>query len=227
MNQVLKLTKHECRDFLHNPSFLILFILPVFMSKILIAVMDNAGLNFMLLSTWILFAEVMVGIMLTGPSLLEERESRTFDALLVSPLGKGQILAAKGMTVLLFSLLAQIAVYLVNQKLNSGFLAAMPYMLAGGLLFVEVGMIIGLKLSSAKNGSAVSSAVMIVFFLIVSVYGALPDWTYPLFIILPSIALVENLNSVMSGNAPLLVESLLLLLWITGLTVWIWRIDVE
>ncbi|WP_397386742.1 ABC transporter permease [Paenibacillus sp. MMS20-IR301] len=197
------------------------------MSKILIAVMDNAGLNFMLLSTWILFAEVMVGIMLTGPSLLEERESRTFDALLVSPLGKGQILAAKGMTVLLFSLLAQIAVYLVNQKLNSGFLAAMPYMLAGGLLFVEVGMIIGLKLSSAKNGSAVSSAVMIVFFLIVSVYGALPDWTYPLFIILPSIALVENLNSVMSGNAPLLVESLLLLLWITGLTVWIWRIDVE
>jgi ABC-2 type transport system permease protein len=62
--------------------------LPVFMSKIIISVMDKNGINFMLLSTWILFAQVMVGIMMTGPGLIEERESKTFDALLISLLGK-------------------------------------------------------------------------------------------------------------------------------------------
>lgn len=126
--------------------------------------MQTGESNFMLLSTWILFAEVMVGIMLTGPSLLEERESRTFDALLVSPLGRGQIILAKGATVLMFSLLAQCVVFLLNEGAHSGLLAALPYMLAGGIIFVEVGMVIGLKLSSAKNGAAVSSAAMIVFF---------------------------------------------------------------
>lgn len=224
---MLKLIKHECRDLVHNPSFIILLLLPIFMSKILISVMQTGESNFMLLSTWILFAEVMVGIMLTGPSLLEERESRTFDALLVSPLGRGQIILAKGATVLMFSLLAQCVVFLLNEGAHSGLLAALPYMLAGGIIFVEVGMVIGLKLSSAKNGAAVSSAAMIVFFLVVSVYGSLPDWAYPLFALLPSVEVVENLNSVLNGSGPLLGESLLLLLWISALAVWIWRIDLE
>lgn len=137
--------------------------LPIFMSKIIISVMDKNGINFMLLSTWILFAQVMVGIMMTGPGLIEERESKTFDALLISPLGRGQIIVAKGLTVLLFSVLSQTVVFLLNQGFASELLLVFPYMLAGGILFVEVGMIIGLKIDSSKNGSAVSSAVMVIF----------------------------------------------------------------
>lgn len=188
--------------------------------------MQTGESNFMLLSTWILFAEVMVGIMLTGPSLLEERESRTFDALLVSPLGRGQIILAKGATVLMFSLLAQCVVFLLNEGAHSGLLAALPYMLAGGIIFVEVGMVIGLKLARRKRRSRQFSSDDCVF-LVVSVYGSLPDWAYPLFALLPSVEVVENLNSVLNGSGPLLGESLLLLLWISALAVWIWRIDLE
>lgn len=212
---------------LGNPSFLILLLLPIFMSKVIIAVMDRSGLNFMLLSTWILFAQVMVGIMVTGPGLIEERESKTFDALLVSPLGRGQIIAAKGAAVLLFSVLSQIIVYLLNQGLNMSFIVLLPYMLAGGLIFVQTGMIIGLKVSSSQNGAAVSSAVMIVFFLAASLYLALPPWTYPLFAILPSIEVVGNLDSILNGEGPLLIESLLMLLWMGILAFWIWRTGKE
>lgn len=223
----MKLIRHECKDLLSNPSIIILVMLPIFMSKIIISVMDKNGINFMLLSTWILFAQVMVGIMMTGPGLIEERESKTFDALLISPLGRGQILVAKGLTVLLFSVLSQTVVFLLNQGFASELLSVFPYMLAGGILFMEVGMIIGLKLDSSKNGSAVSSAVMVVFFLLASVYQALPDWTYPFFAALPSIEIVENLNRILNGDGPLLFESLLLPLWMTVLALWIWRTGKE
>ncbi|WP_342440396.1 ABC transporter permease [Paenibacillus sp. FSL L8-0436] len=224
---MMKLIRHECKDLLSNPSIIILVMLPIFMSKIIISVMDKNGINFMLLSTWILFAQVMVGIMMTGPGLIEERESKTFDALLISPLGRGQILVAKGLTVLLFSVLSQTVVFLLNQGFASELLSVFPYMLAGGILFVEAGMIIGLKLDSSKNGSAVSSAVMVVFFLLASVYQALPDWTYPFFAALPSIEIVENLNRILNGDGPLLFESLLLPLWMTVLALWIWRTGKE
>ncbi len=223
----MKLVRHECKDLLRNPSIIILVMLPIFMSKIIISVMDKNGINFMLLSTWILFAQVMVGIMMTGPGLIEERESKTFDALLISPLGRGQIIVAKGLTVLLFSVLSQTVVFLLNQGFASELLSVFPYMLAGGILFVEVGMIIGLKIDSSKNGSAVSSAVMVVFFLLASVYQALPDWTYPFFAALPSIEIVENLNRILNGDGPLLFESLLLPLWMTVLALWIWRTGKE
>ncbi|MBY3621907.1 hypothetical protein HGO21_20500 [Acinetobacter sp. CUI P1] len=68
---------------------------------------------------------------------------------------------------------------------------------------------------------------MVVFFLVASVYTALPAWTYPIFAILPSIEIAENLNSILNGEGILLVESLLLLLWIAMLSVWIWKTDTE
>ncbi|KTD86899.1 hypothetical protein UQ64_13840 [Paenibacillus etheri] len=219
--------KHECKDILRNPATVILIILPILMAKIIITVVDKGGLDFMLLSTWILFAQVMVGIMISGPGLIEERESKTFDALLITPLSRGQIITAKAGSVLVFSLLSQLIVYILNQGLTMDLLPSLLYMLLGGIIFVQVGVIIGLKVSSSKNGSAISSAFMVVFFLVASVYLALPEWTYPIFAVLPSIEIVEALNSILNGEGILLVESLLLFLWIAILSVWIWKIDKE
>jgi ABC-2 type transport system permease protein len=222
-----KLFKHECKDILRNPATVILIILPILMAKIIITVVDKGGLDFMLLSTWILFAQVMVGIMISGPGLIEERESKTFDALLITPLSRGQIITAKAGSVLVFSLLSQLIVYILNQGLTTELLPSLLYMLLGGIIFVQVGVIIGLKVSSSKNGSAISSAFMVIFFLVASVYLALPEWTYAIFAVLPSIEIVEALNSILNGEGILLVESLLLLLWIVVLSLWIWKIDKE
>lgn len=148
--QIWKLFKHESKDILGNPATVILIILPIFMAKIIITVVDKSGLDFMLLSTWILFAQVMVGIMITGPGLIEERESKTYDALLITPLSRGQIITAKAGSVLVFSLLSQMIVYVLNQGLTMDLLPSLLYMLLGGIIFVQVGIIIGLKVSSSK-----------------------------------------------------------------------------
>ncbi|WP_429375591.1 ABC transporter permease [Paenibacillus sp. DS2015] len=200
---------------------IILILLPIVMSKIIIEVIDANVNNFMLLSTWILFAQVMVGIMITGPNLIEERESKTMDALLVSPLSFRQILVAKSLAVLLFSLLSQVLVLLINDGLNSGLVLSLLYMVLGGVVFVQIGLIIGLKVNSSKTGSAISSALMIVFFLVPTLYLFLPDWSYIFVVIIPSIEIVENLNSVLNVTGIMFTETLLLVLWIVILALWI------
>lgn len=44
-------------------------------------------------------AQVMVGIMLNGPNIIEERESKTIDALLCTPFTFRQIMISKGLAM--------------------------------------------------------------------------------------------------------------------------------
>ena len=221
MKQVNKLIQHEVNDLLRNPSMIILTILPIVMSKLIIEVIDKSANNFMLLSTWVLFAQVMVGIMMMGPNLIEERESKTMDALLITPLSFRQIIIAKGSAVLLFSLLSQMLVLLINYGFKNDLALNMLYMVLGGVIFVQIGLIIGLKVNSSKTGSAISSALMVLFFLLPTLYLSLPDWSYALIILIPSIEIVENLNSILNGTGMMFLETVLLCMWIGILTLWI------
>ncbi|MDQ0088716.1 ABC-2 type transport system permease protein [Paenibacillus anaericanus] len=222
---MFKLVKHEIRDSLKNPASLILIFLPILMSKMIMVVMNQAeDVNFLLLSTWVLFAQVMVGIMLTGPNLIEERENRTMDALLLTPLRFTDIVAAKGIAILVFSLISQIFVLLLNHKLSWDLLPSLLIMFIGGILFVEIGLIVGLKMNSSKNGTAVSSVLMVTLFLVTTLYQATPEWSYKLFVFIPSIEVVESLNSVLTGGNLLVAEGVMLLVWVAGLTLWVKKI---
>lgn len=203
---------------------IILTILPIVMSKLIIGVVDQSDNNFMLLSTWILFAQVMVGIMMMGPNLIEERESKTMDALLVTPLSFRQIIVAKGLAVLVFSLLSQMLVLLINHGFGNDLVLNMLYMVLGGIVFVQIGLIIGLKVNSSKTGSAISSALMVLFFLLPTLYLSLPDWSYAVVILIPSIEIVENLNSILNGSGMMFKEAALLCIWIGFLTLWIHKL---
>jgi ABC-2 type transport system permease protein len=89
---------------------------------------------------------------------------------------------------------------------------------------VQIGLIIGLKINSSKTGSAVSSVIFIALFMVSSVYQSFPEWSYKFFAIIPSIEIVSNFNSIMNENGLLLTETLLLVAWIIGLTLWIKKI---
>ncbi|MCL6459220.1 MAG: ABC transporter permease [Gorillibacterium sp.] len=221
MRNVCKLVIHEIKDVLKNPAVIILVLLPIFMSIVMVSVIDIEGMEMMLLSTWVLFAQVMIGIMLTGPNLIEEREGNTFDALLLSPLRFGDIVGAKGLTSLIFSLFAQLVVLIANHGFSSEIIPALFFMVLGGVIFVEVGLLIGLIVNSSKNGAAISAALMVIFFLVTAVYQAMPDWTYWLFAIIPSIEVVVNLNSVLAGNGFPLVETAMLGGWLAVFTLWL------
>lgn len=213
--KIIALTKYELKELARNPALWILVILPVIMSKIVIGIMASTAPTSVVLPTWLLFAQVMVGIMLAGPTLLEERYSKTLDALLVTPVGVHGVLSVKGLVVLVLSLVSQTGVLAVNLHGDSHLALLMPLMLFGAVLAIELGMIIGLGLSSPKNGSAVASAVMVILFLAGTVYQAMPDASGLLYVI-PSVEVVANMQTVMQTGGYGLLETLGILAWIVG-----------
>ncbi len=207
-----KLIKHEIIDFLKQPPLWILVLLPIVMSVMIIGVMSDTGQEMMLLPSWILFAQVMVGIMITAPNFIEEKEHKTLDALMISPLTLNEVIMAKGTTILLFSFLSQTLVYLLNTGFDLELLKVIPLMVAGGILFIQIGIIIGLTMNSSKTASALSSIVMITLFLIGTLYQVLPAWEDVLKFI-PSVVVAENIFAIFNRKI-LWFELGLLLLWI-------------
>jgi len=181
------------------------------MSKLIIGLMLETGQEFMLLPSWILFAQVMVGIMITAPNYIEEKEHKTLDALRVSPLTLYEVIIAKGGAILLFSTLTQLLVFIVNVGINRDLLMAIPVMLVGGTLFILIGFVIGLIMSSSKTASAISSIVMVTLFLIASLYQQLSEWKMILQYV-PSVVVVETLIAVFNRQF-VMFDIVLLLAW--------------
>lgn len=206
--------RNELSCYLNNPATLAIVVLPIIMSKIITESMEIAGQELFLLSVWILFAQVMVGIMLTGPNIIEEREARTIDALLCTPLSFGQIIFSKGLAILILSMFSQVCVYIINRGVTKQLFALLIPMLVGGALFTLIGAIIGLKVKSSQNGSAVSSIAMVLFFLIVSVYESFPHWIRNIIVVIPSISIAEVMNKIMSVNSVAILQSGIVIIWL-------------
>ena len=102
--------------------------------------------------------------MLAGPTVIEERETKTIDALLCSPFDIRGYCVPKGGIILIGSLIVQIVVVLINEKFSIHLISSLVPIIIGGIVFVEIGMIIGLTVKSSQSGSALSSVVMISLF---------------------------------------------------------------
>ncbi len=195
----LKLMSHELIDFLKQPPLLMLVVLPIMMSVMVISFMNEPGLELMLLPSWILFAQVMVGLMIIAPGFIEEKEQKTLDALLISPLSLREVIRAKASVILIFSLLSQLFVYLLNLGFTSDLFGVFVFMVIGGILFIQVGLVVGLLLHSSKTSAALSSIIMVVLFMTATFYPQLPEWHNVLQFI-PSVVVVENMNGVFNGE---------------------------
>jgi len=214
--KLIALTKYEFKEIFRNPALWVLVILPVLMSKVVIQFMAGSAPRSAVLPTWLLFAQVMVGVMITGPNILEERSSKTMDALLVTPIGVHGVLGVKGWVVLVLSIVSQGFVLAVNAPVGGHMLGLIPLMLIGAVLSIELGMVIGLALSSPKNGSALASALMVLLFLAGTVSKTLPHW-HLLLNLIPSVEVITDMGAVMQTGGYLPLETVGLFAWMVGI----------
>lgn len=216
--------KHEFINFFRNPAVIVVVLLPIFMSKIMMTVMEIAEAQLLMLSIWILFAQIMIGIMLMGPDLIEERETKTIDALLCTPLNYAQIIIGKALPVIVFSLLSQLIILLINANVADFDPLILIPMGLGTIIFAEIGIVIGLLVSSSKNGSAISAVVFVCLFLVSSVYNVLPEWSYNFFYFIPSISLVELMNGILNQNSVFVQELVITIFWVVALSIYVFAI---
>jgi ABC-2 type transport system permease protein len=103
---------------------------------------DSGGRS-LLVSLTILVAVVMIGVMLAPHLMVEEKQTRTLDALLVSPARSSHLVMAKALTGLSYCLIAATAILVVNASLVLHWGLAIATVLLSSLFAVAVGLLIG------------------------------------------------------------------------------------
>lgn len=165
------------------------------------------GLRPVTTSFLMVYALVVVGLMVAPNLMIEEKELRTMDALLISPASAGQIVLAKALTGLLYCLLAAGLVLAASAPMvvhwDIGLLAA----LGGALFTVSMGLLLGVILNVRQQLVIWSSVLMFPLFVPVIASEILTDLQAPAAVgqvvsLLPTVAVAEAIRWALSGQVP-------------------------
>lgn len=126
----------------------------------------------------VFYAVVIAATFLPAASLVDEREKRTLDAVLVTPTRMSELLLGKGVLGVVLALLMGLVSLALNDAFGGQPVAMLVFLLVGGVMMAEVGLMLGCwakdsnTLFSAIKGGAIFIALPAIFFL----FPALPQW---------------------------------------------------
>jgi ABC-2 type transport system permease protein len=103
---------------------------------------DSFGKPFFAAGSMIV-AVLLVGISLTTQLMLEEKETKTLDALLVSPATPGNVVVGKALAGLFYCLVAGSIVLVIYSNLVTHWWLAILLLVAGSLFAVSLGLLLG------------------------------------------------------------------------------------
>lgn len=136
-----------------------------------------------LLPLIVMYAVVVAALFLPASSLVEERQRRTLDAVLVTPVRLSEVLMAKaGLGVLLGVLMGAVTLAL-NQAFGSQAPALIGLLLVGAVMMAEAGLLLGMwardtnTLFTAVKGGGIIVIAPVLFIL----FPDLPQWIARLF----------------------------------------------
>jgi ABC-2 type transport system permease protein len=143
------------------------------------------------------FTILMIGVSLVPNLMLDEKQGRTMDALLVSPAGPVHVTLAKALAGLFYAA-ATIAVALaLYNRLITHWWLTVCVMLCGALFAVALGLLLGSLTESRQQLTVLGWGVVIPLFvpmMLVMVRNLLPTWLYAILRWIPSVALFEALR---------------------------------
>ncbi len=126
----------------------------------------------------VIYAVALAGAMVPAASLVDEKEKRTIDALLVTPLNVNDVMAAKAA----FGVILATATGVITLALNGGFgsaaLATLVAIAVAGVMMAEIGLILGAwaedenTLFTAFKGGGLLLFYPVIFY----IWPDLPTW---------------------------------------------------
>ncbi|NIV30893.1 MAG: ABC transporter permease, partial [Anaerolineae bacterium] len=153
------------------------------------------------------YALVITGLMVAPNLMIEEKELRTLDALLISPASAGQIVIAKALTGLFYCLVGAGLVLAANASLVVHWDIAILTAICGSLLTVSVGLLLGVVLDSRQQLIIWSAVLMFPLFIPVIASEILPDIQAPALLqqavsLVPTVPVAEATRWALSGEVP-------------------------
>jgi len=123
------------------------------------------------------------GLMLPSTSLIEEKQKKTLEALVISPASIGEILIAKGVLGIVLSVFMGIAILLLNQAFGANSLLLILVLFLGAIMAVEFGLICGALIKDITTLFTVWKSGGILLFAPVFIYmfPQIPEWIGKMF----------------------------------------------
>jgi ABC-2 type transport system permease protein len=165
------------------------------------------GLRPVTTSFLMVYALVVVGLMIAPNLVIEEKELKTMDALLISPASAGQIVTAKALTGLLYCLLAAGLVLAASAPMVVHWDIALLAAICGSLFTVSLGLLLGVILNARQQLIVWSAVLMFPLFVPVIASEVLTDLQVPALVqqlvsLVPTVAVAEATRWALSGQVP-------------------------
>jgi ABC-2 type transport system permease protein len=145
-----------------------------------------------------------LGVFMVPVSIIEEKERRTLDAMLVAPVSHADLIVAKAIAALLFALIMDAVVLAANQVFVEANLAALAAVVGlGSVMAVMLGLFMGTLFNSTQSLNVWSTFAMIPFLGPV-VAGMLPNASMQgVLPIVPTYHLMQGLRLAIEPGADL------------------------
>lgn len=140
-------------------------------------------------------ALLTIGLAMVPHLLMEERETHTFETLMVSPARYGQIVAGKALAGLTYGMTAGIVVLLLNARWIVSWWVVLLAIVLGSAFAVALGLLLGVVFRSSGALAAWASVLLALLLLPALVLGfgdtGFPAWIQAALKWLPSVAVTD------------------------------------
>jgi ABC-2 type transport system permease protein len=109
-----------------------------------------------LLPLIVMYAVVIAGVFLPASSLVEEREKRTLDAVLITPVRMSEVLLGKAALGVVLAVLMGWVTLAINRAFAGQALGMTVFLLLGGIMMAELGLVLGCW---AKDANTLFTAI--------------------------------------------------------------------
>lgn len=131
-----------------------------------------------LLPLLILMAVFLGGLMLPAASIIEEKQKKTLEAVIITPTTIGDVFVAKGIVGLIISLFMGMAILALNQAFGTQPLLLVVVLLLGAVMAVEIGLLCGALIKDITTLFTIWKAGGILLFgpAFVYMFPQIPEW---------------------------------------------------
>ena len=136
-----------------------------------------------LLPLVVLMAVFLGGLFLPATSVINEKERKTMQALLVTPATRADVFVAKGLTGLVLSLVMGMVILLINQVFGTEPALLIMVLALGAAMAVEVGLLCGIFFKDVSSLFTIWKLGGILLFApaLVYLFPQIPEWVVRIF----------------------------------------------
>ncbi|HLV10683.1 MAG TPA: ABC transporter permease [Halanaerobiales bacterium] len=158
-----------------------------------------SGVHWSFLPVWITITITMIGVVVLSGNIAEEKESKTLDALLVTPAEPRDILLGKGCAGIILIFLTVFIMFLVNRVFITDpfqILTIFALIVVAALCFSAIGLFIGNIAGSQSTARSLSTIIYFPLLFPALIYD-LSEFTRTVAVIFPTFHLLKGLEKLL------------------------------